>query len=140
MYSFDADLIKPWIEKEINDEILGRDVRCIGQIDSNKELIAAVAYSGFNEAQMIMSLAIKKAPSRKFFAIMFDYPFNRAPVNRLTAFIRSDNEKSINLAQRCGFVLESTMKQAIPDADMLVFRLFKDECRFLDQKYQKMLR
>lgn len=114
-------------------------MRCIGQLDGSGELTAAVAYTGFNEAQMVMSVAIKKSPSKRFFAMMFDYPFNRAPVNRLTAFIRSDNEKSINLAQRCGFVLESTMKQATLDADMLVFRLFKNECRFLDHKYQKLL-
>jgi hypothetical protein len=140
MYCFDVSIIVPWVEQEIDDEICGKDLRAIAQIGSDNQIIAAVVYSGFNGAQLVMSCVIKHPPSKKFFAMMFDYPFNRAPVNRLTAFIKANNEKSINLALRLGFVLESTLSQATLDADMHVFRLFKSECRFLNNNYAKALR
>lgn len=140
MYCFDASIIVPWVEQEIGDEICGKDLRAIAQTDSDNQIIAAVVYSGFNGAQLVMSLAIKHSPSKKFFAMMFDYPFNQAPVNRITAFIKSNNIKSINIAQRFGFVLESTLSQATLDADLLVFRLFKSECKFLNDKYAKALK
>lgn len=139
MYCFDASIIVPWVEQEIGDEICGKDLRAIAQMDDGG-IIAAAVFSGFNGAQFVISLAIKRPPSKRFFAMMFDYPFNRAQANRLTAFIKSNNEKSIKLAQRLGFALESTLSQATLDADLLVFRLFKSECRFLNDKYAKALR
>ena len=139
MHCFDASIIVPWVEQEIGDEICGKDLRAIAQMDDGG-IIAAAVFSGFNGAQFVISLAIKRPPSKRFFAMMFDYPFNRAQANRLTAFIKSNNEKSIKLAQRLGFVLESTLSQATLDADLLVFRLFKSECRFLNDKYAKALR
>lgn len=139
MYCFDASIIVPWVEQEIDDEICGKDLRAIAQMDDGG-IIAAVVYSGFNGAQFVMSVAIKRPPSKKFFAMMFDYPFNQAPVNRITAFIKSNNIKSINIAQRFGFVLESTLSQATLDADLHIYRLFKSECRFLNDNYAKALR
>jgi len=139
MYVFDTERITKWVEDQIGDDILSHDIRAIGQVTENGKLVAGAVFSGHNGAHIILSLACLKPMNRKFIAMMFDYPFNKAGVNRITAFIRSDNLKSINLALRHGFVLESTLEQATLGADLLVYRLFKKDCRFLTGKYKKAL-
>lgn len=139
MYTFDNDVIIPWVENRICDEILLKNIRAIGQLNHDGELVAGAVFGGYNEAHLILSLACDVPMNRKFLAMMFDYPFNKAGVNRLTAFIKSNNQKSIHLAQRLGFVLESTLQQATLDADLQIYRMFKNECRFLTDRYLKAL-
>jgi hypothetical protein len=139
MYTFNNDVIVPWVEHRICDEILSKNIRAIGQLNSNNKLVAGAVFGGYNEAHLILSLACDVPMNRKFLAMMFDYPFKKAGVNRLTAFIKSNNQKSIHLAQRLGFVLESTLQQATLDADLQIYRMFKNECRFITDKYLKAL-
>lgn len=139
MYIFDTERITKWVEDQIGDDILSHHIRAIGQVNENGELVAGAVFSGYNGAHIILSLACQKPMHRQFIAMMFDYPFNKAGVNRLTAFIKSNNQKSIHLAERLGFVLESTLQQATLDADLQIYRMFKNECRFITDRYLKAL-
>ncbi len=87
-----------------------------------------------------MHIAIQERITAQFLALLADYAFNQAKVNRLTGMVKSNNHQSINFAIRCGFVLESKLRQATLDGDLLVFRLFKDECKFLKSRYAQTLK
>jgi RimJ/RimL family protein N-acetyltransferase len=49
--------------------------------------------------------------------------------------VNGDNEKSIRLVEHMGFKLESRLEQATLDSDILLYRLFKDECKYLRGNY-----
>ncbi len=70
------------------------------------------------------------------------YLFKSAPLMlRLTALIRSDNSSSINVAEKCGFQHEGTLRNAwIDDGvpfSMEIYSLLRNECPKLPELLQK---
>lgn len=101
-------------------------------------LIAGVAYDGFNGAQVLMHVRIddKRALTREFVWFSFWYPFEQLKVRRVTGLVAKKNKAARSLDEHLGFKLEATLKAAHPTGDLLVYRLFKDECRFLNWNAQ----
>jgi RimJ/RimL family protein N-acetyltransferase len=109
----------------------------IGNVNSSGELVAGVLYEDYNGANVICHIAGDPGwASRRYLSVIFDYPFNQMKVKRITAPISSVNKKSINLVKKMGFVLESTLSQATPEGDLHLFRLFKEECKYIKGKYE----
>jgi RimJ/RimL family protein N-acetyltransferase len=108
----------------------------IGKIDSKGNIIAGVLYEDYNRANIVEHIAAEGDwACRRFLWIMFDYPFNQLKVKRITAPVASTNEKCIRLVKKMGFTLESTLAQATPDGDVHIFRMFKEECKYIRGKY-----
>ena len=67
--------------------------------------------------------------------------FNQAKVKRLTGLVGEKNTDSQRFNKNLGFTIEARLKDAHPDGDLLIYRMFRDECRFLnmrkDYEYQK---
>ena len=49
--------------------------------------------------------------------------------------VNSNNEQAKKLNMKMGFKLECTLTQATPDGDILIFRMFREECKYLRGKY-----
>lgn len=63
--------------------------------------------------------------------VAFGYPFGQLGVRRLTTYVASDNEKSLNVVRRLGYVHEGTLRDAVhPGIDFLIYGMKRDECRF----------
>lgn len=104
------------------------------------DLIAGVAYSEFNGAQICAHIASDKTRrwmTKRYLWTIFDYPFNQAKVNRITCMIGPKNAASINLCERLGFKLETTLKGAHPDGDLLIFFQRKDMCKWIRLDFGK---
>jgi RimJ/RimL family protein N-acetyltransferase len=101
------------------------------------ELVAGVLYEDWNGTNVVCHIAGDgNWASRLFLGVIFDYPFNQLNVKRLTVPVSSVNAKSINLVTRMGFELECTLEQATPDGDLHLFRMWRDDCKFLRGKYR----
>lgn len=135
MITVDADLVGPWVsEKTGGTWCKGRGTG-IGRLKDGK-LIAGVLYEDFTGANVVCHIAGDEGwATRKFLGIIFSYPFNQLGVKRITAPVNSTNAKSILLMHRLGFTLEATLTQVIPDGDLLLYRMFASECRFLGDRY-----
>jgi hypothetical protein len=49
--------------------------------------------------------------------------------------IPENNDKSLKLVRQVGFEYEATLTRAAPEGkDMLVLRMFKEDCRWLSRK------
>lgn len=134
----DAEKVGPWVCARAGGTWFSGKGRCIGQIDDSGSLIAGVLYEGWNGRNIVAHIAGegKKWATRYYLGVIFDYPFNQANVDRVTLTIDDDNLESINLATRMGFVLECRLEQANPrGGDILIYRMFKDECKYLKGKY-----
>ena len=131
-----AEVIGPWVcAKAGGTWVRGRGT-AIGRL-RDSELVAGVLYEDFNGANVMCHIRGegKNWASRRYLGVIFDYPFNQLKVRRITVPVASTNLESINLVIRMGFTLESTLAQAIPDGDLHLFRMFKDECQYLKGKY-----
>lgn len=130
--TFDASVVGPWVcARGGGDWVAGRGT-AIGKLDSEGKLMAGVLYEDYNGANIICHIAGEGNWATKgFLNIIFDYPFNQLGVKRITAPNASNNHKSINLVKRMGFELECIMSEATPVGDILLFRLFRENCKYL---------
>lgn len=98
------------------------------------ELVAGVAYSDFNGPNVNAHIAVFGLMSREYLWTIFDYPFKQLKVNRITCLIGEGNHKSVNLCGRMGFMPETRLKGAHASGDLLIYRMFRDECKWLELK------
>ena len=100
-------------------------------------LIAGVWYEGYNGANMnihVAALPGRRWMTREFLYATFAYPFVQCNVRRLTGLVPESNTDAQRFDEHIGFTLETRLKEATPDGDLLVYRMFKDECRWLRLK------
>jgi len=97
---------------------------------------AGVLYEEWNGANIVCHIAGEGDwANRRFLSVIYDYPFNYVGAKRITVSVKSTNKKSIKLVEKMGFTLECTLAQATPDGDMLLYKMFKHECKYLRGKY-----
>lgn len=133
--TFDADLIGPWVSAKTGGHWTKNRGTAVGRLKDG-QLIGGVLYEDYTKANVVCHIAGDEGWATKgFLRLIFDYPFNQLGVKRITAPVHSDNVKSILLMHRLGFTLEATLAQAIPDGDLLIYRMFRSECRFIEDRY-----
>lgn len=135
MITSDVRLIGPWVaEKTGGTWCYGRGSG-LGKIKDGK-LVAGVLYEDYNGANVVCHIRGEPGwADRRFLGIIFDYPFNQLNVKRITVPVNSTNKESIKLVRHMGFTLESGLAQATPDGDLLLFCLFKKDCKYIRGKY-----
>lgn len=105
-------------------------------------LIAGVAYADFNGPNVVCHIASdgsKRWMSREYLATIFDYPFNQMKVKRITVCVGEGNGASRRFVEKLGFTRETTLSQAHPTGDLLVYRMFREECRWISADFYKPL-
>lgn len=104
----------------------------------NGVLVCGTVYSDFNGVNLQMHVASdgsKNWLTREFLWTAFDYPFEQAKVNRITSPIGEGNVAARKFIENIGFTLETTLKGAHPTGDLLIYRMWKADCRFLREPY-----
>lgn len=102
------------------------------------DLIAGVAYSDFNGVNILMHVAAEPGArwmTREYLRVCFDYPFNQAKVARVTGLVGEGNKAAQKFDEHLGFELETTLSHAHPTGHLLVYRMWKGDCRFLREPY-----
>ena len=117
---------------------LGQDwssYRAIG-LEEDGELIAGVVYDNYTGSTIFMHIAAlpgKRWMTRNFLWFMFYYPFVQLGVKALRGMIPESNKESIRFAEGLkGAYLETKLKDGHPDGDMLIYCLFKEDCKYLE--------
>lgn len=106
---------------------------CVGVgLARDGRLDCGVAYDGFNGANILMHQRIDGPPTREFIWFTFWYPFEQLRVKRITGVVPSNNRPARDLVKHLGFTFEHAMKDAHPQGDLHIFRMFRNECRFLE--------
>jgi RimJ/RimL family protein N-acetyltransferase len=63
--------------------------------------------------------------------VCFDYAFNQLQARKIIGLIPDNNAKSLRLARHLGFVVEHTIKDALPNGDMYLVSMYRTACRFI---------
>ncbi len=132
---YDAEVIGPWVCERTGGTWTPKRGTAIGQMKDG-QINAGVLYEDWNGANIVCHIAGEgNWANKRFLSVIYHYPFEYVGAKRVTVPVKSTNEKSIKLVTRMGFTLESTLAQATPDGDMLLFRMFKHEYKYLRGKY-----
>lgn len=135
MLCLDASRVGPWVcERAGGTWVPGRGT-AIGRLVDG-ELVAGVLYEDFTHANIVCHIAgVGNWATKGYLGAIFHYPFAQLKVRRITVPVCSTNLRSIALVTRMGFTIEARLSRATPAGDLLLFAMFKDECRFLGGRY-----
>lgn len=145
---FDAEVVGPWVMDRIQGTWITGLGTAIGLLEFDKEgktckLIAGVVYESFNGRNIVAHIAGiegKRWLTRDFLWYIFYYPFEQLQVRRITAITGSTNYPAQKFLQHIGFTLEATLKEANPSGDSLVYRIFREDCKWLTLTSKQTLR
>lgn len=127
--------VGPWVCERAGGSWVNGRGSAIG-LEHAGELIAGVLYEDWNGAHVVCHIAATgNWASRQYLGTIFDYPFNQLGVNRITVPVESANQACIRMVRHMGFEQEATLLRAGRTGDLLLFRLFKNDCRYLKGKY-----
>lgn len=66
--------------------------------------------------------------------IMFDYPFRQLDCKQAFAQVPGNNTDCIKFSKAVGWEEVIRLPAVYPDDDMILFRLYRDRCRFMNLK------
>tara|TARA_R110000868_G_scaffold85949_1_gene241400 strand:- start:14 stop:451 length:438 start_codon:yes stop_codon:yes gene_type:complete len=104
------------------------------------QIIAGVAYANWNGVNVechIASDRSKKWMNRQYLWTIFNYPFCQLKAKRITVCVGEGNHDSTRFVKHLGFILEAKLQDAHPTGDLQIFRMFANECRFLQVTHEK---
>ena len=131
----DVAVIGPWVCEKTGGTWTPARGSALGLIKDEK-IIAGVLYEDWNGANIVCHIRGENGwANRKFLGTIFDFPFNGLKVKRITVPVASTNQDSVRLVEHMGFKLECTLKQATPDGDLLLYAMFKEECKYIRGRY-----
>lgn len=136
------DIVRPFMQRATDSEGAFECGHGIGLVELNDdmmrgEVIAGTWFEGFNGSNINMHVAAipgRRWMTREFLHFSFAYPFLQLGVKRITGIVPESNAAARRFDEHIGFTLEARLKDAAPDGDLLIYRMFKDECRWLRLK------
>lgn len=124
--SKDTNVARKWLNNRLGEKV-ARHAKFIGS-SKNGLLTSVCAFSGYNRDDVELSFACDKdAGTPGLLFAIFAYVFEQLQCTRCTAKIREDNDESVNLVTKIGFVQEGRMRRAKSGKDVLVFGLLKED-------------
>ena len=122
-----------WVARKTNEfGSFGTDIG-IGWA-KNGQLVAGVAYADWNGQNVVCHIASdgsRRWLTREYLWTIFDYPFNQLGCKRITVCVGQGNAASTRFVRHLGFTLEAQLEGAHPTGALLIFRLFRQDCRHI---------
>ena len=109
-------------------------------IEQDGALIAGVVFNEWNGVNINMHVAsdgTRRWMTKELLWMVFDYAFNQAKVKRITGLVGEGNAVARAFDEHIGFRLETTLKSAHPTGDLLVYAMFREDCRWLNIRKPK---
>lgn len=137
IYGRDAELVS-WASEIIHFQPRA-DVKAIGwEIDG--KLRAVTLWDGFSECDCNIHIASDGGPnwlSRAFLCASFSHPFVQWGMRRVTGLVPAKNAAALRFDLHLGFEREGFIRHALPDDDLVVLGMLRENCRFIPEKYRK---
>lgn len=124
------DYIGPWICQRLGLEWYEGKGKCIGLLQDGV-LIAGTLYEGFNGSSVFMHIAIDKPVTKQWIRTNARYVFIQLNAKRVSGMVAATNIQAREFLQRVGFIPEVSLHNACVDGDLIIYTIFKEECRWL---------
>ncbi|UZV40807.1 putative acyl CoA N-acyltransferase [Erwinia phage Stean] len=115
------------------------DVQAMGW-QTDGELRAVCLWDCFSHADCNIHIASDGAAnwlSRSFLTRAFLHPFAQWEKRRVTALVPSKNHDALRFDLHLGFKQEGLIRHALPDDDIILLGLLREDCRWIPQKYRR---
>lgn len=98
-----------------------------------EDVAIAVAWNGFIGHTCCMHAVIQRPElvSPRIVRETFEFPFLHCGCEALLAFVDSSNDAALRFDRKLGFVDVATIPNGGPDADLIVLRMMRADCRWL---------
>lgn len=103
------------------------------------ELRAVVLYDNFSACDCNIHIASDgKAGwlNRKFLVAAFMHPFVQWKLRRVTGLVPAKNTKALRFDLHLGFVREGYLRNALPDDDIIVLGMLREECTYIPPSHR----
>lgn len=128
-----GDAVLEWIAKQTHEYGRFGGGTAIG-IERGGKLVGGVAYCDWNGVNVVCHVASdgsKMWMTKEYLRIIFDYPFEQLKCKRITVSVGEGNSDSRKFVRKLGFELEARLSSAHPTGDLLIFAMFKQNCRWI---------
>lgn len=106
----------------------------LGFVADNHRPMCAVVFNEYNGSNIEMTIyADKGGITRGVIRYISQYVFNQLKCRRLTVRTKKRNKFVLKLAPRVGFTYEHVASRYFPDDDAVVFRMYREDCRWIEQ-------
>lgn len=108
----------------------------ISRTGANGRLLGGVLFSDYNKKSISIHIA-GLAPNwinTDLIWVTFDYPFNQLGVDTIFGPVPSSNIKALEFDLRMGFKEIARIPEVFPDGDLIVLRMRREECKWLNLK------
>lgn len=118
-----------WVNGRLGTEFKPTTDITLTSLSQDGTILAIVVFSGFTEWNCEVSAVVDdpRGFTRRFIRAFLGYIFYQMKLHRLTAFVATDNPKSLNLAQRLGFRQEGIAKAWLGPRDSYLLGLLRDD-------------
>lgn len=102
-------------------------------MDEASRLVAGVSYTQWNGPNVVVDVAAERVRwcTPEILWCFFSFPFDQLGCTRMTAPVSVANRHSQKFVEHLGFTLEATLEDACKDGNLLLYRLLKQDCRWL---------
>jgi hypothetical protein len=124
------DLIGAWVAAQVGQTGEWGSFYAMGTMRGS-QVTAGVVFNNFNGANATVHIAVG-TPSKamvNLFRAVCDYAFNKCKLKRITGMVPTNEQEVINFDKHLGFTEEFVMKNAAPDADMMILVLTDEDAR-----------
>lgn len=125
------------IMEDINSKFSSEVMEVISR-EEDGELYGGIVYENYTgpggSIEAHVSSFHPRWLNRDLLYIIFDYPFKQLDCKLAFIRVKAKNTKSLHWVRSLGFKDYITIEDVFPDDDMVVLRMKRDECRFLNVK------
>lgn len=123
-----------WVCERIGGEFNEKLAVAIG-LESDGQLIAGVIFDNYLGRSIAMHVAGEGGHwmTRSFARACFGYAFKQLKVKKIIGFVDSGNAQARRYDEHLGFVLEHVITDAGKVADLCIYSMTPDRCRFLGE-------
>lgn len=123
-----------WVER-VNNRKDGYGFAVGIGVERDGEIAGGVVFHDFNGANIFIHVASngsRKWLTREFLHVIFSYAFDQCKVARITGVVPESNTAAFGFDTAVGFIEEARMVGAHPKGDMVILKMTRDSCRWID--------
>jgi RimJ/RimL family protein N-acetyltransferase len=124
-----GEFVARWVMEKVGSYTEG--MTAIGW-EKDGIIVAGTAFENWNGNNMFGHQRIDSSPTKSYWIAVINYIFNQVKVKRFTATVEADNHKAISLNHKIGFVIETTLKDAGRNGDLLIMTPWPENCKMLN--------
>lgn len=134
----DKEKLIQWAS-ERSDSRYHTDAVAIGRASSDGTIRAVTVYDRFMFCDCNIHVASDGSGhwgTREFFCAAFAYPFIQCGLRRVTALVPAKNKRALRLDLHLGFEFEGRCRNMLPDDDLIILGMLRENCRYIPKEYR----